>query len=113
VLFLRLLALTRLAVSPFLLPSRGDMYFYNDWAQRLFHGQLTDHSAFYGLPGYAYLLAGLYKVFGYGPFLPGLLQAALDAGTATLIYKIGEMVFRRNPTAATSPFGLDPGPRLR
>ena len=110
VLLIRLLALTRLAASPFLLPSRGDMHFYNDWAQRLLHGQLTDYSAFYGLPGYAYLLAGLYKVFGFGPFLPGLLQAALDAGTATLIYKIGQVVFRGlKPIAAAPSSGLDPG----
>jgi tetratricopeptide (TPR) repeat protein len=69
------------------------MSFYNDWAQRILHGQWTDHLTFYGLPGYAYLLAVLYKIFGYGPFVPGLLQACLDAGTATLLYKIGQRVF--------------------
>ncbi|MBA3882965.1 MAG: hypothetical protein H0X73_09705, partial [Chthoniobacterales bacterium] len=62
VLALRLLAITRLAASPFLLPSRGDMYFYNDWAIRILNGQWSDHLAFYGLPGYSYLLAALYKV---------------------------------------------------
>ncbi len=69
------------------------MSFYNDWAQRILHGQWTDHLTFYGLPGYAYLLAALYKAFGYGPFMPGLLQACLDAGTATLLFKIGVRVF--------------------
>ena len=93
VLAVRLLALARLTASPFLLPTRGDMSFYNDWAQRILHGQWSDHLTFYGLPGYAYLLAALYKIFGYGPFVPGLLQAGLDAGTATLLYKIGERVF--------------------
>jgi tetratricopeptide (TPR) repeat protein len=86
VFLLRLLVLARLSRSPFLLPSRGDMYFYNDWAQRILHGQTTEHVAFYGLPGYAYLLAFLYKIFGYNPFIPGLLQAGLDAGIAVLIY---------------------------
>ncbi len=93
VLLMRLVALARLTASPFLLPTRGDMSFYNDWAQRILHGQWSDHLAFYGLPGYAYLLAALYKIFGYGPFVPGLLQAGLDAGTATLLYKIGQRVF--------------------
>ena len=54
VLALRLTNLARLASSPFLLPSRGDMHFYNDWAQRILRGELTEHLAFYGLPGYAY-----------------------------------------------------------
>ena len=69
------------------------MHFYDDWARQVLHGHLTDHLAFYGLPGYAYLLAFLYKVCGYNPFVPGLLQALVDAATATLIYKISLRVF--------------------
>ena len=88
VLVIRVVVLARLTMSPYLLPTRGDMHFYDDWAQRLLSGQFTDHLAFYGLPGYAYLLAGLYKLSGYGPFVPALLQAILDAGTAVLVYKI-------------------------
>jgi Flp pilus assembly protein TadD len=105
VLLLRLLVLARLTASPFLLPSRGDMHFYNDWAQRILHGELTDHVAFYGLPGYAYLLAFLYKLFGYTPFIPGFLQALLDSGTAVLIYWITLRVFpteRRNLAGPTT-----------
>ena len=94
VLLVRLIALTRLTSSPFLLPSDGDMHFYDDWARQILHGRFTDHFAFYGLPLYAYLLAFLYKVFGYSPFVPGFLQACLDAGTATLLYKIAIRVFR-------------------
>lgn len=88
VLVLRLFVLGRLAGSAFLLPTRGDMHFYDNWALKVMGGQLTDDHAFYGLPGYAYLLAGLYKLFGYGPYVPELLQAMLDAGTAVLVYKI-------------------------
>jgi Flp pilus assembly protein TadD len=93
VLLIRVVVLARLTVSPFLLPTRGDMHFYDDWAQRILSGQFTDHLAFYGLPGYAYLLAALYKLVGYGPFIPALLQALLDAGTAMLIYKISVAIF--------------------
>jgi len=75
------------------------MHFYNDWAQRIAHGNLTDYRAFYGLPGYAYLLAGIYKLFGYGPFAPGFLQACLDAGTSTLLYKIGHRAFGESHSA--------------
>ncbi len=88
VLLVRFFVLGRLAGSAFLLPAGGDMHFYDDWAQRIVAGQYADHHAFYGLPGYAYLLAGLYKLCGYGPYVPELLQALLDAGTAVLLYKI-------------------------
>jgi hypothetical protein len=64
------------------------MHFYDDWARKIVSGQLSDHHAFYGLPGYAYLLAGLYKLCGYSPYIPELLQALLDAGTALLLYKL-------------------------
>ena len=93
VLVIRLIALARLSSSSLLLPGDGDMHFYDDWARRIARGQLTDHFAFYGLPGYAYLLAFLYKIFGYSPFVPGFLQGCLDAGTAVLIYKISARVF--------------------
>lgn len=79
------------------------MHFYDDWAQRILHGQWTDHLAFYGLPLYAYLLAGLYKLAGYSPFVPGLLQAVLEAGTAVLIYKIGTRIFGPCAAGAFSP----------
>jgi Flp pilus assembly protein TadD len=92
VLLLRLVVLARLSNSAFLLPARGDMHFYNDWAQRILRDGLTDHAAFYGLPLYAYLLAFLYRLFGFNPLVPGLLQALLDAGTGVLIYKLASQI---------------------
>ena len=80
VLVFRLFALTKLTGSQFLLPNAGDMQFYNDWALRILRGKWTEHTAFYGLPLYAYLLAGIYKICGYSPFMPGLLQAGWRVG---------------------------------
>ncbi len=93
VFLLRLVALVRLTDSQFLLPHGGDMQFYNNWALRILHGEWRTEGAFYGLPLYAYLLAGIYKVWGYSPFVPGLIQALLEGGTAVLLYKIGSFVF--------------------
>src|ERR1700730_10318822 len=93
VFFVRIIALARLSSSPLLLPSSGDMHFYDEWARQILHGRVTDGFAFYRLPLYAYLLAFLYKLFGQSPFVPGCLQACLDAGTATLLYKISLRVF--------------------
>ena len=117
VLLLRVFVLFRLTASPFLLPSRGDMYFYNDWALRILRGHWTDHLAFYGLPLYAYLLAAIYKIAGYTPFVPGVLQAALDAGTAVLIFKLVEklLVESRQPADgenASVPVSLARGARV-
>jgi Flp pilus assembly protein TadD len=100
VFLLRLIVLLRLTRSPFLLPNSGDMYFYNEWAQRIVHGQILEHHAFYGLPLYPYLLACLYALFGYSPFIPGFLQAILDGGTAVLLYKLAVRIFSR-----TAPIG--------
>ncbi len=107
VLGFRLAALLGLTHSSLLIPTGGDMHFYNDWARQILHGELTQRLAFYGLPGYAYLLAFLARLFGENPFVPGLLQAALDAGTAVLIYQILIAIFESalpaNPRAGFNP----------
>ena len=93
VFLLRLISLGRLTSSSLLFPAAGDMHFYDEWARQIVHGHLTDHLAFYGQPLYAFLLAGFYMVFGNSPFVPGFFQAGLDAGTATLLYKIAIRLF--------------------
>jgi hypothetical protein len=109
VFVLRLWVLLRLTHSSLLLPTRGDMHFYNQWAKEILHGQFAQHLAFYGLPGYAYLLAFLYRLFGENPFIPGLLQASVDAGVAVLIYQISLRIFAS--VGSTSSKG-DLRPRL-
>jgi tetratricopeptide (TPR) repeat protein len=88
VFLVRLITLAHLASSPLFFSSGSDMQFYDDWAKQILRGHWTDHQAFYGLPLYPFLVAFLYRIFGYSPFVPGLFQACLDAGTAVLIYKI-------------------------
>src|SRR2546423_6053 len=102
IFLLRLVALIRLASSPLLLPNGSDMQFYDDWAKQILHGHWTDHRAFYGLPLCPFLVALLYRIFGYSPFVPGFFQAGLDAGTATLVYKITVLLITRSPEASTT-----------
>src|ERR1041385_2110973 len=45
----------------------------------------------------------VYKLVGYGPFIPGLFQAGFDAGTATIIYKIAPHVFAPGKTGRALP----------
>ncbi|MEO6742168.1 MAG: hypothetical protein ABIP20_18135, partial [Chthoniobacteraceae bacterium] len=92
------LVLNMIADSRHFLPDGDDMKFYDDWARRILGGQFTDGKAFYGLPGYAYALAGIYKVTGgyshtFSPYLVAQLQAALHALTATWLFLLGRRVF--------------------
>jgi tetratricopeptide (TPR) repeat protein len=94
----QLCVLMRLSASPHFLPGSDDMKFYNDWGLRIARGQLTDGQAFYGLPGYAYWLAGVQLVAGrFGLFFTvvavGVLQAAAFAGVAVLIYRLSVTAF--------------------
>lgn len=89
--------LLRYADTSLLVPRGDDMKFYNDWALRIVHGHFTDGKAFYGMPGYAWILAAIYSVAGFNPFVPGLIQICFDAGTATLIFATAGHFFARDP----------------
>lgn len=89
----RLLVLSRFSREFYFLPNSGDMKFYNDWAQRIVNGQAVEAQAFYGLPGYAYLLAAVYWIAGFDPFLVGVLQACSEGLIAVLIYQIAQLAF--------------------
>src|SRR4051812_36986143 len=100
VFLFRLVVLIRLASSPLFLPGGSDMQFYDNWAKQILHGHWTDHQAFYGLPLYPFVVALLYRVFGYSPFVPGFFQALCDAGTAVIIYKIAHRAADSPPQRA-------------
>jgi len=107
-LAMRLFVLIRLSQSVHFLPDGDDMKFYSDWALRIAHGQWTDHKAFYGLPGYAYCLAGIFTlVGGFDPFTVGLLQSVMDAAISVLLYRLSLAIFRSDPQ------GGDDGPSGR
>ena len=74
-------------------PDQGDMKFYNDWARRIAGGEWTDHRAFYGLPLYPYLLAGVYGLVGFQPYLALLPQVLAEACTAALLFRCAGLAF--------------------
>ncbi len=87
-----------IAGTRYFLPESDDMKFYNDWALRISAGQWSDGKAFYGMPGFAYALAGIYTLTGgyhpeFSPFLIAQLNAAFHALTATFIFLIGRRIF--------------------
>lgn len=92
-LLARLFVLGRATAGADFLPESGDMHFYSEWARRIAAGQWTDGHAFYGLPGYAYLLAGVYRLFGVQPYFMLVLQAVVEALTTVTIFRVGEAAF--------------------
>ncbi len=109
---LRLLVLFRSADTPHFLPLDGDMKFYSDWALRIAHGQWTDHQAFYGLPGYAYLLAGLYSLIGVQPYIALLLQVLVESITTLLIFRLAPLSFALGANASSETHTLGDGRTL-
>ncbi len=83
---IRLWVVMRFTASPFLIPQDGDMLFYHRWALRVLGGVFSDGSAFYGLPGYPFLLAAFYKVLGTDFGLLALLQTGLETVTGVFVF---------------------------
>jgi len=98
-LLVRLVVLSRFGHSAYFSPTSGDMKFYADWGQRIAAGQWTDLHAFYGLPGYPFLLGGIFAFCGFSPYTIAALQTLSEAGIAALLYQIAAWAF--------------PGPRAR
>jgi tetratricopeptide (TPR) repeat protein len=105
----RLYVIARLCTMPFFIPNGGDMKFYSDWALRVAHGVLTNHQSFYGLPGYPFFLAILFKILNFDKFwvsiVAGLIQALADAFTAVFIWKLAEEAFPAEDKDGVSPAG--------
>jgi hypothetical protein len=101
----QLLILTSFSKTLEFVPEGDDMKFYMDWALRIAHGQWTDHRAFYGLPGYAYLMAPIFALIRQPEacaYTIGFLQALLDAGISVLLWKISRPRLRRRMAKANS-----------
>src|SRR3954468_5136199 len=98
-LLVRFVVLALFSTSPHFGVQSGDMRFYHDWAVRILAGEWTDHHAFYGLPGYAFLLAGVYKIFGVHPGVMLAFQSLADASTALLVFRLARAIIPFYPSA--------------
>ncbi|MFI5348595.1 MAG: glycosyltransferase family 39 protein [Elusimicrobiota bacterium] len=70
-----------------------DAEFYDQWAQRIAHGDWLGKTVFYQDPLYAYFLAVIYKTFGRSLGAVRLVQAALDTASAGLAYLLARRLF--------------------
>ncbi|MBM3335540.1 glycosyltransferase family 39 protein, partial [Candidatus Sumerlaeota bacterium] len=76
--------------APFL-----DEQYYYEWATRISHGQIISPHAFFRAPLYAYLLGGVFALFGPNFFLPKLFQHLLGSVACVLVFKIADRCFDR------------------
>ena len=107
-LAVRLFSLGALSSSPGFFPGGGDTEFYHNWAVTVSKGELSDGQAFYGLPGYAYLVGFLYWLGGHNPYIPAFLQCMADAGLAVLIFNLAMACLARGSgEGATASPGVD------
>ena len=88
-LTVRLVHLSQIAPAPFADLRLGDAGAYHRWAQRIVAGDWRGESAFYQAPLYPYFLAVVYSVFGEGTAMLRFIQAAIGAGSCTLLAAAG------------------------
>jgi tetratricopeptide (TPR) repeat protein len=103
----RVFVAMQLCSMPFFIPNGGDMKFYSDWGLRVAHGNFTDHQAFYGLPGYPFLLGLLFRLLNFDNFwvsvIAGMIQALADALTSVFIWKLAGEAFPAKSEEGASP----------
>ena len=72
---------------------RLDPLYYHQWALRIASGDWAGREVFEMSPLYAYVLGVIYRIFGDGPILPRLVQAALGAAVCGLLVLAGRRLF--------------------
>ena len=97
----------------FRLPSLDELY-HHAWASAIAGGHLAFPTAFFRAPLYPYLLGGIYRLFGSGPWAVRIVQGLLGALGCVLIYILAERVSgsRRSALLAGIAMALSPMPAL-
>lgn len=90
---LRLAHLAALSGSPFDASLQLDHRAYDEWGQRIAAGQLVGDGPFFVDPLYAYLLGGIYALFGHSLLVVRLLQLALGVATCWLAARIARRAY--------------------
>jgi 4-amino-4-deoxy-L-arabinose transferase-like glycosyltransferase len=89
-----------------------DAHAYHEWALRILDGDWLGNEVYYQDPLYPFFLAGLYAVFGPDTLAVVLAQAALGAGTVTLLAAIGWRLFGAAPALIAGVFAALYAPAL-
>ncbi|OYD14494.1 hypothetical protein CH330_08560 [candidate division WOR-3 bacterium JGI_Cruoil_03_51_56] len=77
-----------------------DAEFHYHWTLAIIRGGWLARMPFFKAPLYPYFLAGVFRVFGTGLFVPRLFQAIIGAGSCGLVYLLGRELFNRRVALA-------------
>jgi tetratricopeptide (TPR) repeat protein len=92
-LSVRLIYLFQIKNDPLLNLPILDGAYYDNWAKDILAGREFTATAFFVEPGYAYILAFFYKIFGVSAMAVALFQFLLSSATAVLMYFLGKKLF--------------------
>jgi tetratricopeptide (TPR) repeat protein len=93
-LLVRLLHVQQVVANdPFYTQPSVDSAVYRDWALRIAAGDWLGTEPFFLSPLYAYVLAGVYALFGPGHLAPLLSNAFLGAGMVLLVFHLALRLF--------------------
>jgi tetratricopeptide (TPR) repeat protein len=90
---LRLIYLGGLRQIPFFDAPIVDAEYHDKWAMAIRAGETFHQGPYFRAPLYPYFLAFIYAIFGHSYLAVRLIQFAMGAGSAVLIYLVGRRVF--------------------
>lgn len=108
-LLLRLWFILEMRGTPFstISPQMVDAWYYHRWALEIARHDFWGSDVFFLRPLYPYLLAGIYSLFGVSVIAVQLIQAAMAAVSALLLFAITNQLFgRRAAILASAGFAL-------
>jgi tetratricopeptide (TPR) repeat protein len=84
-LVVRLVHLWQIRSAPFFSVLMGDSHGYDQWAQRIAHGEWIGREVFYQAPLYPYFLGTIYAIGGRSFVLVRMIQALIGSASCALL----------------------------
>lgn len=97
---------------PFLRQPVRDSAWFDAWARSLAAGQPFGSGPFFHAPGYAWFLAGVYRVLGPHPIHAVIIQALLGVAITILVMVIARRLFGERESLLAGILMLGAGPLL-
>jgi tetratricopeptide (TPR) repeat protein len=94
-LLVRLLHIWQIRAAPFFAALMGDSHGYDEWAQRIAHGDWLGHEVFYQAPLYPYLLGTIYAIAGRHLLLVRIVQIIIGSASCALLALAVARLFSR------------------
>ena len=95
---IRMCYLAELSTTPWSSHPIIDERYLDEWAIKISHGVFISEEAFFRGPLYAFLLGGIYAIFGHGYLVPRFLTMVFGTVSCFLVYYLGKEAFGPLPS---------------